>query len=887
MKIIEIKTMQGPNYWSVRRHNLTVMVLDLEEMEEFPTNKVDGFGERLEAMFPSMYSHRCSVGCEGGFFQRVKDGTWMGHVIEHIALEIQTLAGMDVGFGRTRTYGEEGVYFVVFNHMVGKVGEYAAKASFNIAEALIANKEYDLDEDIMNMKEIRQNEGLGPSTGSIIKEAEARDIPWIRLNKYSLCQIGYGANQKRIQATVTSETSNIGVDIACDKEETKDLLEQAEVPIPKGDIIRTERGLEEAVEYVGFPLVIKPVNGNHGRGITTNINSLEEALIGFKEAKEISRLVIVEKYITGEDHRLLVIDNKLVAAAKRTPAHVIGDGKSTIQELVDEINKDERRGYGHEKVLTEIDINSLTLEILKEMDMTTESVPKKGEMIKLKSTANLSTGGTAEDITELIHPYNVFMAERISKIIGLDICGIDIMADDLTKPLNKSGGAVLEVNAGPGFRMHLQPTSGLPRNVGGHVVDMLFPPGSDSRIPIIAVTGTNGKTTTTRLIAHIAKMRGKKVGYTTSDGVYIQNRLLMTGDCTGPKSAEFVLKDPTVNFAVLECARGGLLRAGLGFKKCDIGVVTNVAGDHLGLKGIHTIDQLAKVKGVIPETVHKDGYSVLNADDDRVYKMRNNVESNVALFSMDEENPRIKRHSSRGGVSAVYENGYITIYRGEWKMRVSQAVNVPLTKGGKASFMIQNVLAGVLACYLHGFSIEDIKVAIETFIPSPSQTPGRLNMFNFNKFDVLLDYAHNPAGLRALSKYVEKLDGNPKIGIVAGVGDRRKQDNFELGQISAEMFDEIIIRTDRNLRGKDEEELIDEIKAGILDISPEIPLKIIKKENEAIQYAVENAKEGSLIVVSSDVVPDALNMVMNLKEKESKELYPNVKEEIPNMETTS
>ena len=884
MKIVDIKTMKGPNYWSVRRHNLTVMVLDLEEMEQFPTNKIDGFGERLEAMFPSMYSHRCSVGCEGGFFQRVKEGTWMGHVIEHIALEIQTLAGMDCGFGRTRGYGEEGVYFVVFNHMVGKVGEYAAKASFRIAEALIANKEYDLDEDIMNMKEIRQNEGLGPSTSSIIKEAEARGIPWIRLNKYSLCQLGYGANQKRIQATVTSETSNIGVEIACDKEETKDLLEQAEVPIPKGDIIRTERGLKEAVDYVGFPLVIKPVNGNHGRGITTNINSLDEALIGFKEAKEVSRLVIVEKYITGEDHRLLVINNKLVAAAKRTPAHVIGDGKSTIQELVDEVNKDERRGYGHEKVLTEIDINSLTLEILKEMDMTIESVPKKGEMVKLKSTANLSTGGTAEDITELIHPYNVFMAERISKIIGLDICGIDIMAEDLTKPLNKSGGAVLEVNAGPGFRMHLQPTSGLPRNVGGHVVDMLFPPGSNSRIPIIAVTGTNGKTTTTRLIAHIAKMKGKKVGYTTSDGVYIQNRLLMTGDCTGPKSAEFVLKDPTVNFAVLECARGGLLRAGLGFKKCDIGVVTNVAGDHLGLKGIHTIDQLAKVKGVIPETVHKDGYSVLNADDDRVYAMRNNIESQFALFSMDEQNPRIKRHSSRGGISAVYENGYITIYRGEWKMRVAQAVNVPLTKGGKASFMIQNVLAGVLSCYLHGFSIEDIKVAIETFIPSPSQTPGRLNMFNFNKFDVLLDYAHNPAGLRALHKYVEKLDGHPKIGIVAGVGDRRKQDNFELGQISAEMFDEIIIRTDRNLRGKDEQELIDEIKAGILDVSPKIPLRIIKKENEAIQHAVENAKEGSLIVVSSDVVPDALNMVMNLKEKETKSLYGNVKEEIPNLE---
>jgi len=884
MKIVDIKTMKGPNYWSVRRHNLTVMVLDLEEMEQFPTNKIDGFGERLEAMFPSMYSHRCSVGCEGGFFQRVKEGTWMGHVIEHIALEIQTLAGMDCGFGRTRGYGEEGVYFVVFNHMVGRVGKYAAKASFRIAEALIAGEEYDLEEDIMNMKEIRQNEGLGPSTGSIIKEAEARNIPWIRLNRYSLCQLGYGANQKRIQATVTSQTSNIGVDLACDKEETKLLLEQAEVPIPKGDIIRTERGLEEAVEYVGFPLVIKPVNGNHGRGITTDINSMEEAIIAFKEAKEISRLVIVEKFITGDDYRLLVINNKLVAAAKRTPAHVIGDGKSTIQELVDEVNKDERRGYGHEKVLTEISINSLTLELLKENNLSPESVVAKGEFVKLKSTANLSTGGTAEDVTDLIHPYNIFMAERISKIIGLDICGIDIMAHDLTKPISESGGAVLEVNAGPGFRMHLQPTDGLPRNVGGHVVDMLFPPGSDSRIPIIAVTGTNGKTTTTRLIAHIAKMRGKKVGYTTTDGVYIQNRLLMTGDCTGPVSAEFVLKDPTVNFAVLECARGGILRAGLGFKKCDIGVVTNVAGDHLGLKGIHTIDQLAKVKGVIPETVHKDGYSVLNADDDRVYAMRNNIESKFALFSMDEENPRILRHCRNNGVSSIYENGYITIIKGEWKMRVAKAVNVPLTKGGKASFMIQNVLAAVLATYLQGFSIEDIKVAIESFIPSPSQTPGRLNMFNFNKFDVLLDYAHNPAGLRALHKYVEKLDGKPKVGIIAGIGDRRKQDNFELGQIAAEMFDEIIIRQDRNLRGKEEEELIKEIHDGIIDIDPKKPVKIIPKESEAIKYAIENAKDDSLVVVSSDVVPAALNMVMKMKEMETKSLYGNVKEEIPNLE---
>ena len=868
MKILEIKAMRGPNYWSIRRHKLIVMVLDLEDLEQKPTNKIDGFHDRLQEMFPGMYEHRCSIGTPGGFFQRVKDGTWMGHVIEHIALEIQSLAGMEVGFGRTRTYGKEGVYFVVFDYIEEKVGRYAAKAAFRIAEALINGEKYDLEEDIQEMREIRQYEGLGPSTASIIAEAESRNIPWLRLNKYSLCQLGYGANQKRIQATVTSQTSSIGVELACDKDDTKHLLEQAEVPIPDGDIIRTERGLKEVIEDIGYPIVIKPVNGNHGRGITTNINNIDEALIAFSAAKEVSRLVIVEKYITGEDFRILVINNQFVAAAKRSPAHVIGDGKSTIQQLIDKVNEDPRRGFGHEKVLTKIEVNNLTLEILKEENLKPDSIVKKDEYVKLKNTANLSTGGTAEDVTDMVHPSNIFMAERISKIIDLDICGIDIMADTLTEPISNTGGAVLEVNAGPGFRMHLQPSSGLPRNVAANVVDMLFPPGENSTIPIIAVTGTNGKTTTTRLIAHIAKMKGKKVGYTTTDGVYIQNRLLMTGDCTGPASAEFVLKDPTVNYAVLESARGGLLRAGLGFKKCDIGVVTNVSGDHLGLKGIHTIEQLAKVKGVIPETVKPDGYAVLNADDDLVFAMANNVECNFALFSMDENNPRIKRHFNRGGISAIYENGYITICKGEWKMRISKAVNVPLTMGGKASFMIQNVLAAVLACYLDGFKIEDIKVAIESFIPSPSQTPGRLNMFNFKNFKVLLDYAHNPAGFRAIKAYVDQIQASKKVGIVAGVGDRRKEDNNELGAIAAEMFDEIIIRQDRNLRGKNETELIDEIHNGIKSVNPNKKVDIIRSEKEAIIHAIKNAKKDSLVIVSSDVVPDALNLVMKLKEKE-------------------
>lgn len=872
MRIREINAMRGPNYWSVRRHKLIVMVLDLEEMEELPSNKIEGFKERLETMFPTMFEHRCSVGTPGGFFERVEEGTWMGHIIEHIALEIQSLAGMEVGFGRTRDYGEKGVYNVVFAYIEESAGRFAAKASVKICEALIQGEQYNLSDDIQQMRELRESERLGPSTGSIVEEAEARGIPWIRLNKYSLCQLGYGANQKRIQATVTSETSSIGVELACDKEDTKFLLEQAQVEVPKGDIIRRESSLEEACNYVGYPLVIKPVDGNHGRGITVNIQNYEEALVGYHAAKESSRgAVIVEKFITGEDYRLLVINNKLIAAAKRTPAHVIGDGKSTVQQLVDIVNKDPRRGYGHENVLTQITVNDLTQTIIKDAGYTLDSILSLGEKLILKDTANLSTGGTAEDVTDIVHPANVSMAERISKIIDLDICGIDIMTTDITKPLSETGGAVLEVNAGPGFRMHLAPTSGLPRNVAAPVIDKLFPKKGDTgRIPIIAITGTNGKTTTSRLIAHIAKMNGHRVGYTTSDGVYIQNRLLMSGDCTGPASAEFVLKDPTVNFAVLECARGGLLRAGLGFKKCDVAVVTNVAADHLGLKGIHTIEQLAKVKGVVPETVLPDGYAILNADDDLVYDMRRTVECNVALFSMDENNPRIKALQRLHGITAVFENGYVTICRGEWKMRVIKAENIPLTYGGKAIFMIQNVLGAVLAAHVQGISIEDIKVALETFIPSASQTPGRLNLFEFKDFTILLDYAHNAAGMRALKQFTDSMEATVKVGIIAGVGDRRVEDTNAIGSIAAEMFDEIIIRQDKQLRGKTEQELIKMLDDGIKMVNPNKKTTIIPSEKDAITYAVKNAVKGSLIILCSDVIPDALDLVQKFKEQESK-----------------
>ena len=853
------------------------MKLDLEEKENMPTNKIPGFRERLEKLLPSLYEHRCSVGTPGGFFERVDEGTWMGHVIEHIALEIQTLAGMDTGFGRTRTpEGEkEGIYYVVFSYMEEDAGVYAAKAAVRIALSLIDGDDYDLTDDIQKMREIREDTRLGPSTGCIVDEAAKRGIPYIRLNKHSLVQLGYGINQKRIRATIASTTSNIAVDIACDKEETKLLLEAAEIPVPRGTVVRTEAGLDEAIEKFMYPLVIKPIDGNHGKGNTTNIINREQALKAFEAAKVYGRNVIVERFITGYDFRCLVINNKFICAALRTPASVVGDGVHSIQWLIDETNKDPRRGFGHEKVLTQITIDQFTQKMLDDENITLETIPPKGERVILKPTANLSTGGTSTDVTDEVHPANIFMFERIAKIIGLDICGIDVMANDLRTPVAENGGAILEVNAAPGFRMHIDPSEGLPRNVAEPVVDMLFPKGSAGRIPIIAITGTNGKTTTTRLTAHIAKSAGKKVGYTTSDGVYIQNQLMMKGDCTGPVSSTFVLKDPTVDFAVLECARGGILKSGLAFQNCEVAVVTNVAADHIGLGGIHTIEAMAKVKAVVPETVFPHGYAVLNADDDLVYAMKKSLKCNIALFSMDENNPRIKEHAADNGLASVYENGYITIMKGNWKIRVLPARDVPLTYEAKAMHNINNCLPAVLAAYLfRDITIEDIRSGLQTFIPSESLTPGRLNFFHFKHFTMLADFAHNPHGLKLLCDFVSKLDYPIKIGVISGTGDRRDEDIRELGEISAKFFDEIIIRCDKNLRGRTADEIIGLLKEGMDRVNPAIPTVIIPNEDLALDYIYEHAKPGALYTIMCDVVARALDKIKELKKREESEGQP-------------
>ena len=869
MKILKIQALQGPNIWSIARKKLIQMRLDLEELEELPTNKIPGFRERIELLIPSLITHRCSEGCHGGFFQRVDQGTWMGHVIEHIALEIQSLAGMDVGFGRTRETKTKGVYNVVFNYLEEKVGVFAAESAVKIAQAIINGDDYDLLADLQTMREIREKVRLGPSTGSIVDEAKSRDIPWIRLGTNSLIQLGYGINQMRFQATITCKTSNIAVDIACNKEQTKKMLDAASIPVAKGSICVDEEDLAETIKSIGYPIVLKPLDGNHGKGASINVINWKDAVLGLEYAQKYSRRVIVERFITGYDFRVLVIDNKIVAAAQRVPAHVVGDGINSIEELIKIVNSDPRRGYGHENVLTEIDIDRDSLELLEKRNFTVNSIPEKDDIVYLKSTANLSTGGTSIDVTDMMHPENVFMAERISRIIGLDVCGVDIMADNLTQSLKENGGVILEVNAAPGFRMHLAPSEGLPRNVAAPVIDMLYPLGKPSRIPIIAITGTNGKTTTTRLIAHIVKNNGFRVGFTTSDGIYIQNHLMEKGDTTGPISAEYILKDPNVEFAVLETARGGILRSGLGFSRCDIGIITNIQEDHLGISDIHDLKDLSRVKSVVVESIKKDGWAVLNGEDEYCLKIADKLDCNVALFSLNEDNNAIIEHCKNGGIAAIYENGFVTIKKGDWKIRVEKATLIPLTMNGKAKFMIANVLAATLASYLYGFKIEDIKLSLTTFLPGAAQTPGRMNVFKFSKFKVMIDFAHNPTGYRGIEDYLQSVEAKRKIGIISGIGDRRDDDIKECARIAARMFDHIIIRQEKYLRGRTEKQIIDLIIDGIKESDAATSYEVVTLEIDAIRHAFSLAVEGTYIVALSDVVANAIEIVQEYLDLET------------------
>lgn len=861
MHILEMKVLRGPNYWSIKKHKLIQITLDLEELEHRPSDTIAGFADRIQALIPSLYNHTCSRGRPGGFFERVQEGTWMGHIVEHIALEIQTLAGIEAGFGRTRGTGKPGVYHVAFSYGEEAEGRYAARAAVRIAGALVKGEAYDIQKDIAEIRRLWLEEKLGPTTGSIVLEAQRRGIPTLRLDNQALVQLGYGKAQRRIEASMSDATNIISVELAGDKDATKRILTEGRIPVPVGEIVDSVDKLPEAISQMGFPLVVKPLDGNHGNGATIGVQTIEEAVAAFHRAKVFSPKVIIEKFIAGSDFRALVVNYKFVAAALRTPASVVGDGVHTISGLIREVNSDPKRGKEHDNVLTEITTDDICLEMLAKKGMTLDSVPAEGERVLLKPTANLSTGGTAEDVTDMVHPQNKALLERIARTVGLDICGIDIMAPGLDTPLKENGGAVIEVNAAPGLRMHLQPTTGQPRNVAAPIIDMLFPGNGNGRIPIISVTGTNGKTTTTRLVARMVQDAGFVTGYTTTDGIYIGNEVIDTGDCSGPSSAQLILRDKAVEFAVLECARGGLLRSGLGFDQCDAAIVTNVAEDHLGLDGIDTLDKLARVKSVLPESVKKDGYAILNADDDLVYAMKDNVSCQVALFSLYAGSVRVERHCAAGGLAAVYENGYILLRQGNHIIPVEEVANIPLTFDGLAEFNVANVLAASLAAYTSGISLATIRHTLRTFASSNENTPGRVNVFDFNEFKIIVDYGHNPHAVRAMGRFVKNMEASTRIGIVTGVGDRRDEDIMSLGEEAARAFDEVIIRYDDDMRGRTREEVDRLLQAGIRKVDHQKPVRYFPCECEAVDYFVSNAPPGAVVVVFIEHVTKVLECI--------------------------
>ena len=868
MKIESTNVYVGPNMFArfpVIRH-----VLDLGVLEEWPTGRLgeEFIGPLLEVL-PGLHEHGCSYRESGGFVRRLREGegTWLGHVMEHVAIELQNVAGSDVTFGRTRSIdGQPGKYNMVFQYKDATVGREASELALNLIHSLLPAEissqdapgdDWDFTDARDRFIRFAQRREFGPSTASLVKAAEERDIPWLRLNRYSLVQFGQGRYQQRIQATTTTRTSNIAVELASDKEETNSILRDLGLPVPKQLMVRSKQDAVRAARRIGFPVVTKPLDGNHGRGVAINLRTDEEVETGFEKAVEHGRTIIVESYIEGFDHRILIVDGELVAAAKRVPGHVVGDGKQSIEQLVDKVNEDPRRGVGHEKVLTRLEFDHQAERLLAKLGYDRDTVPADGEEVFLRSTANLSTGGTAIDVTDVIHPDNREMAIRAIKAIGLDIGGVDFLTRDITESYREAGGGICEVNAGPGFRMHVAPSEGTPRDVAGPVIDMLFPPESPSRIPIAAVTGTNGKTTTSRMLAHILKMAGRTVGFTSTDGVYIDGNLSVPGDMTGPVSAHMILRDPSVDAAVMETARGGILRSGLGFQSCNVAACINVSADHLGLRGIDTLEQLAEVKRV-PIEIATDA-AVLNADDALCLQMADYTDAEkLSYVTMNPAHPLVKQHIQAGGQAFVLEQGMnghlISIYDNETHTPLVWTHLIPATIEGRALHNVQNAMFAAALAYNMNIGLEDIRHGLRTFDSSFFQAPGRMNIYDEHPFRVILDYAHNPAAVRAMCGLVDRFDVEGKrIVVLAAPGDRRDEDIREIAKIAAGHFDHFICRCDDGRRGRGEDEVAVMMKNKLLEegISAD-QIDVIPNEQEAVSRALEMAESGDLILVLGD-----------------------------------
>jgi cyanophycin synthetase len=880
MRILDRAVYVGPSLYA--HFPVIRLEVDLGPLEEWPSAKLGpAFIDRLIEALPGLHEHGCSYGEPGGFIRRLREdeGTWMGHILEHVAIELQNVAGEPVTFGKTRGAGAEGTYHVLYQYEQEDVGLEAGRLGITLLHSLLPPElrpegsvpgDFDFAAERDEFIRFAQRRALGPSTMSLVRAAEDRRIPWIRLNEQSLIQFGHGRFQQRIQATITSRTSHIAVELASDKEETNRILAHLGLPVPRQRLVQREDDAVTAAERIGYPVVVKPFNANHGRGISIHLTTEEQVRTAFEVAREHSRSVIVESFITGDDHRMLVVNGELVAVSKRVPGHVMGDGVHTIEQLMEEVNRDPRRGIGHEKVLTRLVLDHQAETLLAKKGYTKDTVPADGERVFLRSTGNLSTGGTATDVTDLVHPDNVEMAERAVKAIGLDVGGVDFLTTDITESYKDIGGAICEINAAPGYRMHMAPSEGRPRDVAGPTLDMLFPPGSPSRIPIAAVTGTNGKTTTARMLAHIQKLAGHHVGLTSTDGVYIDGQRTVSGDMTGPVATRMVLSDPNVDVAVLEIARGGLLRAGMGVRHCDVGAVLNVKADHLGLRGIGTLEDLAKVKRIVVEVARDT--AILNADDALCLKMADYTSAkHLCYVTMDPTHELVGEHIRAGGRGVVLESGIkgqmITIYDHGSHIPLLWTHLIPATLEGRALHNVQNAMFAAAMAFSMGLKLEDIRHGLRTFDTTFFQAPGRMNIFDEHPFKVILDYGHNPAAVEVMCQLVERLEiAGRRIVVLAAPGDRRDQDIADIGRIAAGYFERYILRRDDNLRGRQPDEVPHLLRDALLAAGvPAEQILVIPDEQTATDTALREAQPGDLLLIFADAITRSWKQVIQYR----------------------
>jgi cyanophycin synthetase len=898
MRILDKTVYVGPSLYA--HFPVIKLDIDLGPLEDWPSGKLGArFTDPLIAALPGLKDHGCSYGKPGGFIRRLTEGegTWMGHILEHMALELQNVAGESVTFGKTRSQGPRGHYYVVYQYQQEDVGVEAGRLALTLLHSLLPPElqpegsvppGFDFAAERDEFIRFAQRRALGPSTMALVRAAEDRRIPWIRLNEQSLIQFGHGRFQQRIQATVTSRTPHIAVELASDKEETNRILANLGLPVPRQRLVQSADDAVSAAEKIGYPVVVKPYNANHGRGITVHLTSAEQVRTAFDVAREHSRSVIVESFIAGEDHRMLVINGELVAVAKRVPGHVVGDGVHTIEQLVELVNQDPRRGVGHEKVLTRLEFDHQAEVLLSRKGYTRDSVPAPGERVFLRSTGNLSTGGTATDLTDLVHPDNIEMAVRAVKAIGLDVGGVDFLSSDVTESYKEVGGAICEVNAAPGFRMHMAPSEGRARDVGGAVMDMLFPPGTPSRIPIAAVTGTNGKTTTARMLAHIQKLAGHHVGLTSTDGVYIDGQRTVAGDMTGPVATRMVLSDPSVDVAVLEVARGGLLRAGMGVRHCDVGAVLNVRADHLGLRGIGTLAQLAEVKRIVIEVARDT--AVLNADDPLCLKMADYAQAkHLCYVTMNPSHELVGEHIQAGGRGMVLESGIkgqmITLYDHGAHIPLLWTHLIPATLEGRAIHNVQNAMFAAAMAFSMGLKLEDIRHGLRTFDTTFFQAPGRMNIYDEHPFKVILDYGHNSAAVEAMVSLVKRLDvAGRRLVVLAAPGDRRDEDIAEIGRIAAGNFERYICRRDDHLRGRRPDEVPQLLRDALVASGvPAEQILVVPEEQAAVDTALRESEPGDLLLIFGDAITRTWKQVIQFQPNAATRIIERARQSAPAM----